>query len=80
VKGIFKAYAPRERERLEVMLWKRFLQKLGYGWEAIDEKLCFQKPKAEMIREMAGWLSHEETEEIRKAVFVFRTVHEGDWE
>jgi hypothetical protein len=33
-----------------------------------------------MIREMAGWLSHEEAEEIRKAVSVFQAIHEGDWD
>ena len=54
--------------------------KTSYVLEAIDEKLGLQKPKAEMIREMAGWLSHEETEEIRKAVSVFETVCEGDWD
>lgn len=54
--------------------------KTSYVLEAIDEKLGIQKPKAEMIREMAGWLSHEETEEIRKAVLVFGKVNEGDWD
>jgi hypothetical protein len=28
---------------------------------------------------MAGWMSHEEAEELREAVSIFNRVGEGDW-
>jgi len=33
-----------------------------------------------MIRELAGWLPHDEAEELRKAVKVFDTINQGDWD
>ena len=54
--------------------------KTSYVLEAIDEKLGLQKPRAVMIRETAGWMSHEEAEEIRKAISILDTIHEGDWD
>jgi hypothetical protein len=33
-----------------------------------------------MIREFAGWLSHEEAEELRKSLEVFNQIHEEDWD
>ena len=54
--------------------------KTSYVLEAIDEKLGLQKPRAVMIRETAGWMSHEEAEEIRKAISIFHEIHEGDWD
>jgi len=71
---------PEKEEKLRQAATRLKKTKTSYVLEAIDEKLGLQKPKAVMIREMAGWLSHEETEEIRKAVSVFEAVHEGDWD
>jgi hypothetical protein len=39
--------------------------------EATDEKLGRIRTGAQMIRDLAGWLSHEEEEELRKSVAVF---------
>ena len=47
--------------------------------EAIDEKLGMTRTREQMIRDLAGWLSHEEAEELRKSVAVFDQIHEGDW-
>jgi hypothetical protein len=38
------------------------------------------KSREQTIRELAGWLSHEEAGELREAVEVFSQINEGDWE
>jgi uncharacterized protein (DUF1778 family) len=48
--------------------------------EAVDEKLGLVKNREHVIRELAGWLSHEEAEELRKITSDFNKVNEGDWE
>lgn len=47
--------------------------------EAIDEKLGLTKNREQLIREMAGYLSHEEAENLRKTVNHFNEINEGDW-
>ena len=47
---------------------------------AVDEKLGLAKNREQIIRELAGWLSHEEAAELREAAEVFSQIHEGDWE
>lgn len=54
--------------------------KTAYIMEAVDEKLGLQKTREQVIRELAGWLPHEEAEELRKAVGVFNTINQGDWD
>jgi hypothetical protein len=51
----------------------------AYILQAIDEKLGIVKSREETIRAIAGWLSHEEAEELRQATRVFEETHEGDW-
>ena len=45
--------------------------KTAYILEALYEKLGLTKQREQIIREMSGWLSHEEAEELRKSVQVF---------
>ena len=47
---------------------------------AVDEKLGLKKTREQSIRELAGWLSHEEADELRGALSVFGQIHEGDWD
>jgi len=54
--------------------------KTAYILQAVDEKLGVVKGRGQLVRELAGWLSHGEAEELKKDVHVFKTVHEGDWE
>lgn len=54
--------------------------KSAYILEAVDEKLGLVKDRDKQIRELAGWLSHDEAEELRKATEVFNQVNEGDWD
>lgn len=52
----------------------------AYILEAIDEKLGIKKNRDQIIRELAGWMSHEEAEELRSSRTVFDELHEGDWD
>ena len=47
--------------------------------KAVDEKLGLTKTREQTIRELAGWLSHEEADELRKSVDAFNQIGEGDW-
>ena len=46
---------------------------------AVDEKLGLTKTREQSIRELAGWLSPEEANELREALAVFGQIREGDW-
>jgi len=52
--------------------------KTAYILEAVDEKLGLIKDREKVVRELAGWLSHEEAQEVRKAVEVFNRVDKED--
>jgi uncharacterized protein (DUF1778 family) len=54
--------------------------KTAYILQAVDEKLGVVKDRAQLVRELAGWLSHEEAEELREAVQIFEEIHEEDWD
>jgi predicted DNA-binding protein len=54
--------------------------KTAYILEAVDEKLGLVKDREKIVRELAGWLSHEEAQEVRKAVEIFNNVDEEDWD
>ena len=54
--------------------------KTAYILEAVDEKLGFVKDREKVVRELAGWLSHQEAQELRKAVKSFNKVDEEDWD
>ena len=54
--------------------------KTAYILEAVDEKLGLVKNREQCVRELAGWLSHEEAQEVRKAVENFDKVDEEDWD
>ena len=53
--------------------------KTAFILEAVDEKLCLAKTREEIIREMSGWLSRKEAEQLRKTVDVLGKVDEEDW-
>ena len=53
--------------------------KTAYILEAVDEKLGLVKNREQVVRELAGWLSHEEAQELRMALEAFNHVEEEDW-
>jgi uncharacterized protein (DUF1778 family) len=53
--------------------------KTAFILEAVDEKVGLVKSRDRIVREAAGWLRHEEAEELRRAVGTFKKRHRGDW-
>ena len=53
--------------------------KTTFVLEAVDEKMGLVKGREQIVRELSGWLSHEEAKELRKAVEIFDRVEEEDW-
>ena len=71
---------PSEKEELiKRAALKAGKTKTAYILEAVYERLGLTKSREQLIREMAGWLSHEEAEELRRSVEIFRKVEEEDW-
>jgi uncharacterized protein (DUF1778 family) len=71
---------PKEKEQIikkKARMEKK--TKTTFILEAIDEKLGLTKGREEIIRETAGWLSHKDARELRKALVVFGEVNEEDW-
>ncbi|MBM4279141.1 MAG: hypothetical protein FJ130_14870 [Deltaproteobacteria bacterium] len=48
--------------------------KKAFILETVDEKMGLVKGREQIVRELSGWLSHEEAQELRKAVEVFNKV------
>ena len=71
---------PDKEEMIQKFAKKAGMTKTAVILSAIDEKLGLTKNREQSIRELAGWLSHEEALELREAIEVFNQVHEGDWE
>jgi len=69
-----------KEEKIRKAAAKKGKSKTAFILEAVDEKLGLQKTREQMIRELAGWLPHDEAEELRKAVKVFNTINQGDWD
>jgi len=70
---------PKKAEMIRIAAAKAGMSKTAYILEAIDEKLGVVKDRERTIREIAGWMSHEEAEQLREAARVFEEIHEGDW-
>jgi predicted DNA-binding protein len=72
---------PAEKEkRIKKVAAKSGKTKTAFILEAVDEKLGLRKSRKQLIRELAGWMSHEDAEDLRKAVALPRQIHPGDWE
>ena len=71
---------PSEKEKLIYKAVKKAGKtKTAFILEAVDEKLGITKSREKVIRELAGWLSHEEAEELRKSMEIFNKVDQEDW-
>ena len=72
---------PPEKERLiKKAAAKKGQTKSAFVIEAVDEKLGLIKDREKVIRDLAGWLSHEEAEELRDSIEIFGRIEEGDWD
>jgi hypothetical protein len=71
---------PREKEEiLQLVAAKTGKTKTALILEALDERLGLSEKREDLVRRMAGWMPHEEAEELREAVSIFNRVSEGDW-
>jgi hypothetical protein len=68
-----------KEEKIRKAARKAGKTKSAYILEAVDEKLGLVKNREKTIRDLAGWLSHDEAEALRKVTDVFSQVNEGDW-
>ena len=53
--------------------------KSAFILEAVEEKLGLIKDRDQLVRELAGWLSHGEAKKLRESVNIFNKVKQGDW-
>ena len=70
---------PEKVEMIRKAAAKAGLSKTAYILEAIDEKLGIVKNREMIVRGLAGWMNHEEAEELRQSLRIFEEIHEGDW-
>jgi uncharacterized protein (DUF1778 family) len=54
--------------------------KSAFVLEAVDEKLGLIKDREFVLRELAGWLSHEDADELRESTEIFNRTVKGDWD
>ena len=71
---------PEKEKMIQKFAKKAGMTKTAVILTAIDEKLGLTKNREQTIRELSGWLSHEEANELRETIDVFSQIHEGDWE
>ena len=70
---------PQKEEMIKRASKKAGKTKFAFIVEAIDEKLGIVKNREKKIRQLAGWLTHEEAEELRTSLNAFDQINEGDW-
>ena len=71
---------PQQEELLKQYAKKTGKTKTAVILEAVDEKLGLKKNRPQLIRDLAGWMSHDKAEELRHSVETFNQINEGDWE
>ena len=71
--------SPDKEELIQKASGKSGKTKTAFIMEAIDEKLGLSKNREQLIRELAGWMSHKEAEELREMVSHFNEINEDDW-
>ena len=54
--------------------------KSAFVLEALDVKLGLIKDRELVVRELAGWLSHEDADELRETTGIFNRTFKGDWD
>lgn len=72
--------SPEKEKIIERIAKKAGTTKTAIILNAVDDKLGLTKTREQSIRELAGWLSHEQANELRAALAVFGQIGEGDWE
>ncbi|MBI4618702.1 MAG: DUF1778 domain-containing protein [Desulfobacterales bacterium] len=70
---------PKKEEMITKAAIKAGKTKSAYILDAVDEKLGLVNDREKTIRELAGWLSHDEAEELRKTTDIFNQINDEDW-
>lgn len=70
---------PETIARLNALSKKTGKTKTTLILEALHEKYGLAKNRSQLVRELAGWMSQDECNELRKAVANFDEVGDGDW-
>jgi len=71
---------PTEKEKMIIKAAsKEGKTKTAFILDAVYEKLGIKKPRKQLIREQAGWLSHEDAEMLRNSMAIFSETDEDDW-
>ena len=70
---------PDKEKKIQKFAKKTGTTKTAVILNAVDEKLGLTKTREQVIRELAGWLSHEEADELRRSIDVFSQISKGDW-
>jgi len=47
--------------------------------EAVNEKLGIVRSREDLVRDMAGWLTREDAQELRESVETFGEIDEEEW-
>ena len=71
--------SPEKDEMIRKAAAQKRKSKSSYILEAVEEKLGLIRDREKIVRELAGWMSHEEAEELRESIKIFDQVNEGDW-
>jgi len=72
---------PEQEEKLiNKMAKKTGKTKTAVILEAVAEKLGTCKNKKQLIRDLSGWMSHDEAEKLRNHLQHFDQMVVGDWE
>ena len=70
---------PKTGDRLNSLARKTGKTKSALIMEALDEKYCPKKDRAQLVRELSGWMPKTDCNELREAVSAFNTVNDEDW-
>ena len=70
---------PGKEKKIKKVAARSGKTKTAFILEAVDEKFGLRKNRGQWVRELAGWMGHEEAEDLRKAVAPSRQIHPGDW-
>lgn len=70
---------PETGTRLASMAQKTGKTKTALILEALDEKYRSNQNRAQLIRDLSGWMSKSECDALRIAVGEFASVDEADW-
>ena len=70
---------PKTGDRLKALEAETGKTKTALILEALQEKYEPRTDRSKLVRDLAGWMSKSECEELRKTVAEFDTIDDEDW-